>query len=249
MRVAVLLCLLALLLAACTRAPESEESTGEDRVLVFAAASLTEAMTAFTQDLDAQSTLDPVYTFASSDELVIDLLDGATADVLVTANGVTMEQAQAAGLVEEPTVFASNTVTIAVTPGNPHGVASLADLSTPGLRVAACTPEVPCGATTVQVAEGAGVALAPDFQERSAADAIGRITSGEADAAVVWSTEIARHEGQIERVDFPEARTYPSEYWIASTTAALNPEGADRFIANFTGPSGKRRLAEAGFQV
>ena len=86
------------------------------------------------------------------------LVQGAPADVFASADGKNMYKAVEAGLVTgKPVIFATNTLTIVTGPGNPKGIASLADLTKPGVTLVICAPQVPCGAAAQKVQDAAGL--------------------------------------------------------------------------------------------
>ena len=133
------------------------------RSRVFAASSLTATFTEIGKEFEAAHdgvTVD--FNFAGSSDLVAQIQQGAPADVFASADQANMDKLTGDDLQgSDPQTFASNTLEIAVPPGNPAGVAGFADLAKPGLKLVICAPEVPCGAATVAVAETAGVELSP----------------------------------------------------------------------------------------
>ena len=158
---------------------------------VYAAASLTKTFTELGDRLMAEHPdLDVQFVFAGSADLVAQLQAGAPGDVFASADERNMTKATDAKLVVgEPTPFVTNHLTIVVVPGNPHGVASLADLANPDLKVVVCAPQVPCGGATQQVAELAGVTLTPVSEENSVSSVLTKVTAGEADAGLVYRTD------------------------------------------------------------
>ncbi|MDQ2636195.1 MAG: molybdate ABC transporter substrate-binding protein, partial [Actinomycetota bacterium] len=128
-------------------------------IVVFAAASLRAPFTEIGKQFgQANPGVSVQFSFAGSSDLVTQLTQGARADVFASADVTNMDKAVDAGLVAgEPLNFASNTLTIAVAPGNPKGIASLRDLTRPDTAVVVCAPQVPCGAATRRVEQAAGV--------------------------------------------------------------------------------------------
>ena len=131
------------------------------------------------------------FNFAGSSDLVAQIQQGAPADVFASADEANMEKLTADDLQgSDPQTFASNTLEIAVPPGNPAGIESFQDLAEDGLNLVICAPEVPCGAATQTVAESAGVELKPVSEEQSVTDVLAKVTSGEADAGLVYVTDV-----------------------------------------------------------
>ncbi len=232
---------LVLLISGCAAVPPDPH-----RMVVFAAASLRDAFT----DLDmAFRATDPdaavEFSFAGSADLLAQLIGGARADVFASADTDTMDRALKAGLVEEPTVFATNTLTIVVAPGNPRGINTFGDLR--GVSVVACAPQVPCGAALTRIEAATGVDLAPVSEENSVADVLNKVISGQADAGLAYVTDARAAAGRITAVAIRESAAAVNTYHIALTRDAANPAGGRRFIELLTGPTGREILRRAGF--
>lgn len=217
---------------------------------VFAAASLkatfTEIGTIF-QTENPGSTV--TFNFAGSSDLVTQLTAGAPADVFASADTNNMTKATTADLVSgAPVNFASNVLTIVTPPGNPAGIRAFADLASPDVSVVVCAPQVPCGAAAATVETNTGVDIAPVSEENSVTDVLGKITSGQADAGLVYVTDAQNAGDKVTAVDFPEAAAMVNVYPIATMTSATQPELAQRFVALVTGPEGQQVLSAAGFK-
>src|SRR5260221_2499885 len=209
--VAVVVVVLALLAAACgssggksTGSLGSSASTTTAPKLtgslnVFAAASLTEAFNDVKQKLassDAGLTL--TYDFAGSQALVTQIQQGAPADVFGSADAKNMQKLVAAGLVEAPKTFARNKLEIAVAPGNPKHIAGLADLEKAGVTLVLADPSVPAGRYARQAFQKARLpAPKPASNELDVKSALSKLTLGEADAVVVYATDVATAWTQV----------------------------------------------------
>ncbi|GAA4809250.1 molybdate ABC transporter substrate-binding protein [Nocardioides caeni] len=246
-QVAVLVAALALPLTACGD-DGSEGEGGRQKLTVFAAASLTSTF----EQLEAQfendhPDADVQLSFGGSSDLVAQIADGAAADVFASADTKNMDQFLDADLADgEPTEFATNTLVIAVPPGNPAGITGLADLGKEDLDIVVCAPEVPCGNAAVQVADAAGVRLAPDSEEQSVTDVLGKIESGEADAGLVYVTDVEAADGAVEGVEFPEAVDVVNHYPIVVVAGSDETDLARAWIDLVLG-DGQAVLGRAGF--
>ena len=223
-------------------APQGETLT------VYAASSLTATFTELADDFEAEHdgvTVD--LAFGGSSDLVAQVQQGAPADVVATADTTTMAELTAEDLVEAPVDFATNHLEIAVPPGNPAGVRSLQDLAAPGLALVVCAPAVPCGAAATQVAEEGGVTLAPVSEEQSVTDVLGKVVSGEADAGLVYATDVLTAGADVEGIRFPEARAATNTYPIAAVAGSEQAGLAADFVALVTGDRGGAVLRDAGF--
>lgn len=243
----------ALVVAACGRGSDPAESNSEPHgpLTVLAAASLTETFTDLEVELEAEyPDLDVAISFGPSSALVEQVRAGAPADVLATANTVTMDDAVAAGAVaEEPVVFARNRLTLAVPAGNPGGVISLADLADGELRVALCEPQVPCGAAAERLLDIAGIDALPDTLDNDVRAVAGKVALGEVDAALIYRTDAAADPESIDTIDVPESDRVVNDYPVALLSRAPNKTAAAAFVETLTGERGRNVLAEAGFGI
>ncbi|HOB48868.1 MAG TPA: molybdate ABC transporter substrate-binding protein [Mycobacterium sp.] len=236
----------AVLLAASASGCGSSRQPG---LVVFAASSLTRAFTDLGAVIQSENPPTAVeFTFAGSADLLAQLTGGAGADVLATADTVTMDRAARAGLLAgEPVVFAANTLTVVVAPGNPERITGFADLTRPDLAVVVCAPQVPCGAATVKLQDATGVRLAPVSEESAVGDVLAKVTTGQADAGVIYTTDARSAGGNITEVPVPAASSVVNAYPIAVLTQARDPGAARRFVDLVTGDAGQRILRAAGF--
>ena len=178
---------------ACTAKPSASSSpaaASDGSIVVFAAASLKPAFTQIAQQFKADNPGEGIdFDYGGSSDLATQLTQGATADVFASADTAQMGTVAKAGLLAgDPTNFASNTLVIVTAPGNPKKVGSFADLAS-GLSVVVCQRPVPCGAATARVEDRTGVRLNPVSEEPSVTDALNKVTSGQADAALVYVTD------------------------------------------------------------
>ena len=225
-------------------------SDGSDVTLtVYAAASLTKTFeqigAAFEDEHDGVKV---EFSFGGSSDLVAQIQQGAPADVFASADTANMEKLTADDLqADDPQDFASNTLEIATPPGNPAGVTSFADLAQDGLNVVVCAPEVPCGAAAVKAEEAAGVTLAPVSEEQSVTDVLAKVTSGEADAGLVYVTDVTGAGDAVDGVPFPESGDIVNTYPIVALKDSENAELAQDFVDLVLGDTGQSILEQAGF--
>lgn len=241
-------------LAGCS-APAGDEasstpgSSPSGSITVFAAASLTSTFTELASAFEEQNPGTTVeLSFAGSSDLVTQITNGAPADVFASADERNMATLTDADLIEgTPTDFATNALEIAVPPGNPAGIASFADLGEAGVKAVVCAPQVPCGAATARIEEATGVDIRPVSEESSVTDVLGKVTSGEADAGLVYVTDVIAAGDAVRGIAFPESTAAVNTYPIAPVRAAANPAVAAAFTAYVTSPAGRRVLDAAGF--
>lgn len=229
------------LLAGCGSAPQPHS------VAVFAAASL---RTTFADLGGAFAGANPgaqaELTFGGSADLLTQLTQGARGDVFAAADTSTMAKAARAGLLAgTPAAFASNTLTIVVAPGNPKGIKGFRDLN--GVSLVVCAVQVPCGAALPRIAQKAGTRLTPVSEEPSVTDVLNKVTSGQADAGLVYVTDARSAGGKVSTVAFPEAAGAVNTYQIAVLKDASDADLARKFVDLVTGPDGQQVLRAAGF--
>ena len=219
------------------------------KIIVFAAASLKKTFTAIGEQFKTDNPGASVeFSFAGSSDLVTQLTQGAPADVFASADTKNMDKAAQAGLLAgDPVNFASNTLTIAVAPGNPKKIASFKDLTQHGLNVVVCAPQVPCGSATQKVEQATGVTLNPVSEESSVTDVLNKVTTGEADAGIVYVTDAIGAGDKVAAVAFPEAAGAVNTYPIAVLKGSKNPELARKFVDLVTSEAGQKALNAAGF--
>ncbi|MFC7622799.1 molybdate ABC transporter substrate-binding protein [Microlunatus sp. GCM10028923] len=215
---------------------------------VLAAASLTESFTTIGHDFEAANPGTKItFSFGSSATLATQVTAGAPADVFAAANESTMQTVADAGLATDPQPFVTNTLQIAVPPGNPAKITGLADFADPARRIALCATEVPCGAAAQQVFRKAGLEPAPDTLEEDVKAALQKVRLGEVDAALVYRTDVIAAGADVEGIAFDEAASAVNTYPICALAESRNPELAAAFVAHVRGPDGQAVLSRAGF--
>ncbi len=235
------------LLAACSVAP-AVSSTSATRLVVFAAASLSETYTALGRTFEASHPGVKVsFSFEGSTTLLDQLTQGAPADVFATADRPTMDKAASASLMSgPPVVFATNTLTLIVPKGNPARVTGL-DASLDGKKLVVCADGVPCGSATATLARLLGVTLKPVSQETKVTDVRAKVETGQADAGVVYVTDAKASGSKVDTISIPGADQVRNDYLLGVVAGSRHPDLAKAFVSLVTGPEGRAALAAAGF--
>lgn len=218
-------------------------------ITVYAAASLEQTFTEVGSQFEAAHPGTSVrFSFAGSSDLAAQLQQGAPADVFASADTRNMDEVSDAGLTSTaPVAFATNRLEIAVPPGNPARISSLRDLTRPGVKVVVCAPQVPCGSASVKVEQAAGLSLEPVSEEQDVTDVLGKVVTGEADAGLVYVTDVRGAGDEVEGVEFPESSAAVNTYPVAVLNSSKNPALAAAFVDAVTGVAGQEVLAAAGF--
>jgi molybdate transport system substrate-binding protein len=215
---------------------------------VLAAASLTEAFNDAKTKLTASDPgLSVTYGFAGSQALVTQIQNGEPADVFASADTTNMNKLVAAGLVDPPVTFARNKLEIAVAPGNPKNITGLADLARPGLKVVLEDPSVPAGNYARQALAKLNVTVHPVSNPLDVKSALLTVTSGEADAVVVYVTDVSSSGGKAQGVAIPDSQNIVATYPIAVVKATKNQAAAQAFVDSMVSGIGQQALLARGF--
>lgn len=133
----------ALTLTAC--GSSSDSGNGTTTLHVAAAASLTSSFEEIATAYEAEHQGVQVdLQFAGSSDLATQIDNGAQIDVFASADQKNMDKVKDA-VDGEPTIFATNTLTIITEPGNPKEITDLKDLESKDLAVVVCAPRSPAG--------------------------------------------------------------------------------------------------------
>lgn len=239
--------LLAATLTGCG-ASDGDGDSAPTKLTVYAAASLKDTFTEIGQRFEAENDdIEVTFSFAGSSDLVAQLQAGAPADVLATADEKTMQTAIDDDLVTAVDRLGTNTLQIVTPPDDPAGIDSLADLTRPGVKVVLCAPAVPCGAASGKLQKAAGLTISPVSEEQSVTDVLGKVVTGEADAGLVYVTDVLAAGDTVRGVAVPEAAEVVNTYPIASLAASKAQRAAQRFVDYVTTGPGQDVLRAAGF--
>lgn len=219
-------------------------------ITVFAAASLVDVLTEVAAGFEAaHPDTTVVLNIAGSATLATQINEGAPADVFISASPANMTAVAEAGHVSGTAhLLVRNQLVIVVAAGNPHRVASLADLANPDLKVALCAEQVPCGDAAARVLADTGIAVRPVTLERDVRAALSRVVLGEVDAALVYRTD-AGSASEVTGIEIPETRLVSTDYQVAALAGALNPAGAQAFVDYVRSADAAAVFRTAGFQV
>jgi molybdate transport system substrate-binding protein len=230
--------------------------SSQQRVRVFAAASLTQSFEELAAAFESEHPgVEVELHCAGTPRLVLQLREGADADVFASADDFQMRRVVDAGQTSAtPVGFAGNELTIITSGGNPHEIHSLADLQKPEIGVLMCGPEVPAGRYAREALKKAGVNVQSRSDEPSVRAVVSKIRLGVADAGIVYATDAQAAAGQdgvfgtkIHRVAIPEHHNVRTQYPIAPLVTGEHGALGTAFVAFVTGPAGQAILASHGF--
>jgi molybdate transport system substrate-binding protein len=187
------------------------------------------------------------FSFGGSSTLAAQIVSGAPVDVFAAASTKTMRTVSTAKLTaSSPVVIARNRLEIAVPPSNPGRITGLKDFADPAKTVVVCDEKVPCGAAAQQVFALAGIQAAPDSYEPDVTSVLTKVASGNADAGLVYVTDVQAADGRVEGVPFAESEKALTDYPIVPLAGSGDPALAKAFVAYVVAHGGADLIA-AGF--
>jgi molybdate transport system substrate-binding protein len=244
-----LLLAVALLAAACGgngSPPGGSAKASPTEIKVFAAASLTGAFGRIGQDYTAANPSTKVtFNFAGSQALATQIQQSAPADVFASAD--TTNMSKVSSLVSTPRDFASNLLQIIVAKGNPKAIKGLSDLSRSDLKVVLAAPEVPAGKYASQALAAQHVTVRPVSLEDNVKAVVTKVSLGEADAGIVYVTDVTAGGDKVEGVDVPNDQNVAATYPIATVKASTHRSQAQAFMDMVVSDQGQQVLKSFGF--
>jgi molybdate transport system substrate-binding protein len=244
-RPALLAAALLLPLTACS----ASDGDGKETLTVLAASSLTEVFEELAADFEAEHPdVDVRLSFGSSTTLAQQAADGAPGDLLATADEASMEIAESAGVLsDQPKSLASNEMVLVVRRGNPARITGIDDLT--GTDWVRCADDVPCGRVASALVGANDVTAEPVSLEVDVKSVLAKVTAGEADAGLVYSTDARAAGDDVEVIEVPHASEHPAKYYISPLADAESPDLASQFVELLSSRSGIDALLDAGFSI
>jgi molybdate transport system substrate-binding protein len=214
-------------------------------VVVLAASSLTQPLTAMAKDFESRHPgTDVEVSFAASSTVVSQVNQGAPADLIALAGTAAAEPLNKGLVVGRTPTLASNTLEIATPPGNPGKVHAITDLSRPDLKVVLCAATVPCGKAAARALSAAGVVAHVVSYETDVKATLTKVQLGEADAAIVYHSDVVSAGPQLHGVPIPASVNQTLHYPLIRLTD--DPTTAE-FMTYLLSEQGRQRLHDNGF--
>ena len=244
-----LVAVVAALLSACGSSGSPSTSSLSGTASVFAAASLTASFNAIgTAFQAAHPGVTIKFNFGGTPTLVTQIEQGASADVLASADTTNMDKLKTDGFTAgTPQVFAHNKLEIVVAAGNPKGITGLADLSKPGVIYITEAPTVPAGKYALQILANANVKVTPKSLETDVKSVVSKIQLGEADAGIVYVTDVTAAGNKVAGVPIPDSVNVIATYPVVAVKGTKNADIANAFIAYVLSADGQATLQSFGF--
>jgi molybdate transport system substrate-binding protein len=241
---------LPLALAGCSSSGASGTTSPPKVTLnVLAAASLTNILPTLANEFQAAHPGVTVkLSYGGSATLALQITEGAPADVFASAAPAPMQTVVSAGDADgTPQTFVKNQLVIAVPSGNPKHIASLADLTKPGLKVILCEQTQPCGAAAIKALAAGHVTVRPASLAADVKSALTPVELNEADAALVYTTDAKSAAGKVDAVSFPESAQAINAYPIAALKNSKHLADARAFVTFVESPAALAQFEAAGF--
>lgn len=221
---------------------------GGTTITVFAASSLTATFTELQAEFQAAHPgVHVALNFGGSSDLVSAIQGGASADVFASADTTNMEVLTKDGTATGAEDFATNVLEIATPPGNPAHITGFADLGKPGVKVVVCADGVPCGTAAAAMEQKTGVTIHPVSEEQSVTDVLGKVESGDADAGLVYVTDVEAAGAKVTGVPFAQAKQVVNTYPISVLKDSGESTTAQQFVDFVLSAQGQKVLKDAGF--
>lgn len=235
-----------LLLAGCGA---GSQPAVREEIVVSAAASLAGAFAEMAEEFEGRNPdVDVVLNTGGTSALREQILAGVGADVFASADPANMEAVASAGeVIGDPRLLAVNSLEIAVPPGNPAGVSSLADFSRREPFFGLCAAEVPCGSFAREALDRAGVDPAIDTEEPDVRALLTKLEVGELDAGIVYVTDVIA-SAMVDGIAIPEEFNVDAESFIAVLEVSRRPGLAEDFVEFTLSAAGQAILDDFGFR-
>jgi molybdate transport system substrate-binding protein len=246
-RALVALAALAVLIAAAQPVAAAPKPSGE--ITVFAASSLTESFDAIAKQFEKKyPDVSVKFDYDASSNLATQINQGAPADVFASADQDNLQKTIDSGTVTPPpVVFAKNRLEIAVEKGNPKKIKGLADLQKSGLVVVLCADQVPCGRYAAESLAKAGVSISPASKEENAKTTLSKVSIGEADASIVYVTDVKASKGTTSGVKVADKQNVIATYPMGVVKDSQNARAAKAWVQYVTSKDGQTTLRKFGF--
>ena len=246
-RIFVALAALAVLIAAAQPVAAAPRPSGE--ITVFAASSLTESFDAIAKQFEKKyPDVTVKFDYDASSNLATQINQGAPADVFASADQDNLQKTIDSGAVTPPPiVFTKNRLEIAVEKGNPKKIKGLADLQRAGLVVVLCANQVPCGKYAAESLGKAGVSVSPASKEENAKATLSKVSIGEADASIVYVTDVKASKGTASGVKVADQQNVIATYPMAVVKESKNATAAKAWVQFVKSNDGQRTLRKFGF--
>lgn len=220
---------------------------GDTTITVLAASSLTGTFTELGKEFEKEhSGVTVKFAFDSSATLAQQATQGAPADVLATADTKTMASAKSAQA-STPQNFATNVMVLAVPAANPANVTSFSDLDKSSVKYVLCVPTAPCGSVGQALLDQDHITGKPVSQEVDVKSVLAKLTEGEADAGIVYTTDAVAAGDQVKALPIPGSSKQITTYPIVTLKQSKEATLAQDFVDLVTGSTGQQVLQKAGF--
>src|SRR3954452_13109568 len=222
-------------------------SKDDTTITVLAASSLTGTFTDLAAQFEKEhSGVKVKLAFDSSATLAQQAAGGAPADVLATADTTTMDSAKAA-LSTTPKTFATNVMVLTTPSDNPANLTRFADLDFSGVKYVVCVDTAPCGKVAAALLEQDHITAEPASTEVDVKSVLAKVTEGEADAGIVYTTDAVAAGDDVTSIPIPGSAKQLTSYPIVTLDQSKDSDLAQEFVDLVTGSTGQQVLQQAGF--
>ncbi len=133
-------------------------------------------------------------------------------------------------------------------PGNPLNIESLADLARTDVLTVTRAPEVPCGAAAHKLLDRDGVKVTPASEEQNVTAALTKLVEGEADAGLIYRSDVLRSEGAVVGLGIPGSVEAAGTYMVAPLKDAKSAAAARAFADFLLSSEAQMLFKDLGFR-
>ena len=250
----------------CGQSSNNSGSDGGDKkqgrtLTIFAASSLIDAFGELGKTFEKQNEgVEVKQSFESSSTLLIQVQQGAPADVFASAAQEEMDTAMKDGLVAgKPEVFVKNREIIMVPNDNPANIQSFQDVANPGVRLVLAQRDVPAADYALQILDKANARYGDNFEKQALSNvvsgesdvraSVNRVVVGDADATFGYASDYTIDiRDRVMVVPIPPDLNIIATYPIAALKGAKDPELAKKWVELVTSKEGQHVLQKWNFE-
>jgi molybdate transport system substrate-binding protein len=250
----------------CGQSSDNSGSDGGDKkqgrtLTIFAASSLIDAFGELGKTFEKQNEgVEVKQSFESSSTLLIQIQQGAPADVFASAAQEEMDTAMKDGLVaRKPEVFVKNREIIMVPNDNPANIQSFQDVANPGVRLVLAQRDVPAADYALQILDKANARYGDNFEKQVLSNvvsresdvraSVNRVVVGDADATFGYASDYTIDiRDRVMVVPIPPDLNIIATYPIAALKGAKDPELAKKWVELVTSKEGQHVLQKWNFE-
>ncbi|CAN5691906.1 molybdate ABC transporter substrate-binding protein [soil metagenome] len=228
---------------------------------ILAASSLIDAFGELGNTFEKQNAgVEVKQSFGASSDLLVQIQQGAPADVFASAAEEEMDTAVKDSLVEgKPEIFVKNREVVMVPKDNPANIESMRDLAKPDIKLVLAQKDVPAADYAVEILGKANAEYGTSFEqdvlsnvvsrEADVRASVNRVVVGDADATFGYASDYTPDtRGRVKVIPIPPDLNTIATYPVAALADAKDPGLAKKWVELVTSKQGQRELEMWNFE-